>query len=132
VYVTALFFIWAFVTNLVDSTYQEHEADLSAEPVRGHAQPVRILLGLFRDVAPSGVGIVQIRLCLVIITGLLCIVIGCVVAWSTLFFNAFGIVLIGLFVAASGGTLLQVAANPLIASMGDVKRSHFRLNLHKP
>ncbi len=38
-------------------------------------------------------------------------------------------VLIGLFVAASGITLLQVAANPLIAAMGDPKGSHFRLNL---
>jgi FHS family L-fucose permease-like MFS transporter len=38
-------------------------------------------------------------------------------------------VLLGLFVAASGITLLQVAANPLIASMGDRKGAAFRLNL---
>jgi FHS family L-fucose permease-like MFS transporter len=38
-------------------------------------------------------------------------------------------VLVALFVIASGVTLLQVAANPLAASMGDPKRSHFRLML---
>jgi FHS family L-fucose permease-like MFS transporter len=64
-----------------------------------------------------------------IVVGLLSIVVGCLIAWSTLFFNSFVTVLLGLFVAASGVTLLQVAANPLIASMGDIKRSHFRLNL---
>ncbi len=36
---------------------------------------------------------------------------------------------LGLFVVASGITLLQVAANPLIASMGEPKNSSFRLNL---
>ena len=37
--------------------------------------------------------------------------------------------LVGLFVIASGITLLQVAANPLSASLGRPERSHFRLVL---
>jgi FHS family L-fucose permease-like MFS transporter len=36
-------------------------------------------------------------------------------------------VLLGLFVLASGITILQVAANPLAAALGDPKYSHFRL-----
>ncbi|MGN6278054.1 MAG: glucose/galactose MFS transporter, partial [Sphingomonas sp.] len=36
-------------------------------------------------------------------------------------------VLIGLFVMASGITILQVAANPLAAALGTPERSHFRL-----
>jgi FHS family L-fucose permease-like MFS transporter len=39
------------------------------------------------------------------------------------------IVLLALFVIASGITVLQVAANPLAAALGDSERSHFRLNL---
>jgi len=37
-------------------------------------------------------------------------------------------VLLALFVIASGVTLLQVAANPLVAELGARKSSHFRLN----
>src|SRR3546814_15158846 len=38
-------------------------------------------------------------------------------------------VLLGLFVIASGITILQVAANPLAAALGVPERSHFRLTL---
>ncbi len=37
------------------------------------------------------------------------------------------LVLVGLFVLASGITILQVAANPLAAALGDPQYSHFRL-----
>ena len=37
------------------------------------------------------------------------------------------LVLLGLFVLASGITILQVAANPLAAALGPPERSHFRL-----
>jgi MFS transporter, FHS family, L-fucose permease len=39
----------------------------------------------------------------------------------------FPLVLVGLFVLASGITILQVAANPLVAALGDPRYSHFRL-----
>jgi FHS family L-fucose permease-like MFS transporter len=39
------------------------------------------------------------------------------------------LVLVGLFIMASGMTILQVAANPLAATLGDPKGSHFRLTL---
>ena len=38
-------------------------------------------------------------------------------------------VLLGLFILASGITILQVAANPLAAALGSPERSHFRLTL---
>lgn len=39
------------------------------------------------------------------------------------------LVLVGLFILASGITVLQVAANPLAAALGAPERSHFRLTL---
>ena len=39
----------------------------------------------------------------------------------------YNLVLLGLFVLASGITILQVAANPLAAALGDPEYSHFRL-----
>jgi MFS transporter, FHS family, L-fucose permease len=52
---------------------------------------------------------------------------GCVLILAAANFVTYVLVLIGLFVLASGITVLQVAANPLAAALGDPKYSHFRL-----
>ena len=41
--------------------------------------------------------------------------------------RSYELVLVALFVIASGITVLQVAANPLVAALGPPERSHFRL-----
>ena len=42
-------------------------------------------------------------------------------------FDTYSLVLVALFVIASGITILQVVANPLAAALGPPERSHFRL-----
>jgi FHS family L-fucose permease-like MFS transporter len=129
VYVTALFFIWAFVTNLVDPLIKSMKMIYQLNLFEAMLSQFAFFLAYFVMSLPSAWYLSRYGYARSIVTGLLSIVGGCLIAWSTLFFNSFVTVLIGLFVAASGVTLLQVAANPLIASMGDIKRSHFRLNL---
>jgi FHS family L-fucose permease-like MFS transporter len=129
VYVTALFFIWAFVTNLVDPLIKSMKMVYQLNLFMAMLSQFAFFLAYFIMSLPSAWYLSRYGYARSIITGLLSIVGGCLIAWSTLFFNSFVTVLLGLFVAASGVTLLQVAANPLIASMGDPRRSHFRLNL---
>lgn len=129
VYVTALFFIWAFVTNLVDPLIKSMKMVYQLSLFEAMLSQFAFFLAYFVMSLPSAWFLSRFGYARSIVVGLLSIVAGCLVAWSTLFFNSFVTVLIGLFVAASGVTLLQVAANPLIASMGDIKQSHFRLNL---
>jgi FHS family L-fucose permease-like MFS transporter len=129
VYVTALFFIWAFVTNLVDPLIKSMKLIYHLNLFEAMLSQFAFFLAYFIMSLPSAWFLSKFGYAKSIVVGLLSIVAGCLIAWSTLYFNAFATVLIGLFVAASGVTLLQVAANPLIASMGDVKKSHFRLNL---
>ncbi len=129
IYVTALFFIWAFVTNLVDPLIKSMKMVYQLSLFEAMLSQFAFFLAYFVMSLPSAWFLSRFGYARSIVVGLLSIVVGCLIAWSTLFFNAFATVLLGLFVAASGVTLLQVAANPLIASMGDIKRSHFRLNL---
>jgi FHS family L-fucose permease-like MFS transporter len=129
VYVTALFFIWAFVTNLVDPLIKSMKLVYQLNLFEAMLSQFAFFLAYFVMSLPSAWALSKFGYARSIVAGLLCIAAGCVVAWSTIFFNSFVTVLIGLFIAASGVTLLQVAANPLIASMGDLKKSHFRLNL---
>src|SRR3546814_11497806 len=54
---------------------------------------------------------------------------GCLVMLAAANLAVYPLVLLGLFMLASGITVLQVAANPLAAALGAPKPSHFRLTL---
>ena len=129
IYVTCLFFIWAFVTNLVDPLIKSMMVIYHLNTFEAMLNQFAFFLAYFVMSLPSAWLLSRVGYAKSIIIGLLGIVAGCLIAWSTVYFHEFATVLLGLFVAASGITLLQVAANPLISSMGDMKGSHFRLNL---
>ena len=54
-------------------------------------------------------------------------VVGCLIVPAATHFETYWLVLVALFVIASGITILQVVANPLAAALGPPERSHFRL-----
>jgi FHS family L-fucose permease-like MFS transporter len=128
VYVTALFFIWAFVTNLTDPLVKSMKVIYVLSDAGSQLNQLAFFLAYLMAI-PSGAYLAKYGYANSIVLGLGGIVTGCLVAWSTTYTHTFGTVLLGLFIAASGVSLLQVAANPLIASMGDQKRAPFRLNL---
>jgi FHS family L-fucose permease-like MFS transporter len=129
VYITALFFIWAFVTNLIDPLVKSMKVIYTLSDAEAQLNQFAFFIGYGIMSIPSGAYLAKHGYAKSIILGLGGIVAGCLIAWSTTYSHTFITVLLGLFVAASGITLLQVAANPLIASMGDPKRAAFRLNL---
>jgi FHS family L-fucose permease-like MFS transporter len=129
VYITALFFIWAFVTNLIDPLVKSMKVIYTLTDAEAQLNQFAFFIAYGIMSIPSGAYLAKKGYAKSIVLGLGGIVGGCLIAWSTTYSHTFVTVLLGLFVAASGITLLQVAANPLIASMGDQKRTHFRLNL---
>lgn len=129
VYITALFFIWAFVTNLIDPLVKSMKVIYTLTDAEAQLNQFAFFIAYGIMSIPSAMYLSKRGYANSIVLGLTGIVAGCLIAWSTTFTHSFITVLLGLFVAASGITLLQVAANPLIASMGDSKGSHFRLNL---
>jgi len=129
VYVTCLFFIWAFVTNLVDPLVKSMKVIYTLTDFETQLNQFAFFIAYGIMSIPSAAYLAKNGYAKSIVLGLIGIVAGCLIAWATTFSHNFITVLLGLFVAASGITLLQVAANPLIASMGDMKGSHFRLNL---
>lgn len=125
--VTVLFFAWGFITSLIDPlvaavkgifTLSDAEAQLSASAffiAYGLMSfPAAALIARFHSV-PS------------ILTALTTMVGGCLVMLAAANLAVYPLVLAGLFILASGITILQVAANPLAAALGDPKHSHFRL-----
>jgi MFS transporter, FHS family, L-fucose permease len=129
VYVTTLFFIWAFVTNLIDPLVKSMKVIYGLSDAAAQLNQLAFYAAYGIMSIPAGAYLARRGYARSIVLGLATIVAGCLVAWSTVFSHRYATVLLGLFVAASGSTLLQVAANPLIASMGEPARAHLRLNL---
>lgn len=129
VYITALFFIWAFVTNLIDPLVKSMKVIYTLSDAEAQLNQFAFFIAYGVMSIPSAAYLAKKGYANSIVLGLIGIVAGCLIAWSTTFTHTFITVLAGLFVAASGITLLQVAANPLIASMGAPKGAAFRLNL---
>ena len=129
VLITALFFIWAFVTNLIDPLVKSMKVIYTLSDFETQLNQFAFFIAYGIISIPSAWFLARKGYANSIVLGLLGVIAGCLIAWSTTLSHSFATVLLGLFVAASGITLLQVAANPLIASMGDPKQSHFRLNL---
>ncbi|MDI7775290.1 sugar MFS transporter [Asticcacaulis sp. EMRT-3] len=128
-YVTALFFIWAFVTNLVDPLVKSMMVIYHLSNLEAQLNQFAFFIAYGVMSIPSAWYLAKYGYANSIILGLIGIIAGCLIAFSTAYSHTFVTVLVGLFVAASGITLLQVAANPLIAAMGKPQGSHFRLNL---
>lgn len=127
--VTTLFFAWGFCTSLIDPlvaavkgifTLSDFQAQAAASAFFAAyglmSFPAAALLARWRHV-PTILGAL-----LMMIAGCLVMLVAANIAWFTL-------VLLGLFILASGITVLQVAANPLAAALGHPARSHFRLTL---
>ena len=129
IFITALFFIWAFVTNLIDPLVKSMKVIYTLTDFETQLNQFAFFLAYGVMSIPAAWYLSRKGYANSILLGLAGVIAGCLIAWATSFSHSFVTVLAGLFVAASGITLLQVAANPLIASMGDQKSSHFRLNL---
>jgi FHS family L-fucose permease-like MFS transporter len=126
--ITSLFFIWAFVTNLIDPLVKSMKLIYTLSNLEAQATQFAFFIGYGVMSIPSGAYLARKGYANSIVLGLAGVIAGCLIAWATAFSHIYLTVLLGLFVAASGIALLQVAVNPLIASMGDPKHSAFRLN----
>jgi len=129
VYVTALFFIWALVTNLLDPLLKTMKTVFTLSPVQANLTGFAFFIAYFVMSMPSAAFLSKLGYARSVMVGLGGIVVGCFLAIAAAKLHTYTLVLIALFIMASGVTLLQVAANPLIASMGKPEDSSFRLNL---
>ena len=128
-YVTTLFFAWGFATSLIDPLIAavKRVFDLNNAEAFLTTFAWFIAYGLMSLPAASVLG--KLGYSRSIIGALIVMVAGCLIVPAATAADWYPGVLLALFVIASGVTLLQVAANPLVAELGPRKGSHMRLNL---
>ncbi len=127
--VTCLFFAWGFITALNDPLVAAVKGIFTLS--RFEAQFIAFAFFIAYGVIsfPAAVLLQRVRPMPSIVAALITMIVGCLIILIAANVAVFPLVLVGLFVLASGITILQVAANPLVAALGDPDRSHFRLTL---
>ena len=126
---TSLFFAWGFITSMIDPLIPAVRAVFELNYAESLLTQFAFFIayGLFSLPAGSMVG--RVGFGNAIVLALLAMMAGCLCIPLATSIDSYAVVLLSLFVIASGMTLLQVAANPLVAALGSADRAHFRLTL---
>jgi FHS family L-fucose permease-like MFS transporter len=126
-YVTALFFIWGAVTSVNDVLVPAVKSIFALSDTEAFLTQFAFFLAYGVVSLPAARLAARLGPSRSLISALMVMVLGCVLMPAATSLHAYWLVLVALFVIASGITLLQVSANPLSAALGRPERSHFRL-----
>ena len=127
-YVTSLFFAWGFATSLIDPLIAALKRVFHLSYAEAFLTTFAWFIAYGAASLPAAWLLGRLGYSRAIIGALLLMVAGCLIVPLATIADSYAAVLAALFVIASGVTLLQVAANPLVAELGPVATSHRRLN----
>lgn len=126
---TTLFFLWGFITVLVDSLVPRLRELFTLT----YAQAIMVQFAFFGAYfilsVPASYILSKIGYKKGIILGLLTMALGCLLFYPAASYRVFGIFILAYFILAGGMTILQVAANPFVAVLGSEEGASSRLNL---
>ncbi|HEX4024630.1 MAG TPA: sugar MFS transporter [Steroidobacteraceae bacterium] len=128
-YVIGLFFAWGFSTVLMDSLVPRFKALFALSYAEVMLTQFSFFLAYFFFSLPAGALVARVGYVRGIVIGLAIMTAGCLLFIPASSAAVYPFFLAALFVLAAGITVLQVAANPLIAVLGPSQTSHSRLNL---
>ncbi len=127
--ITTLFFLWGFITVLVDSLIPRLRDVFELSYFQAGLVQFAFFGAYFVLSVPAGFILSQIGYKKGIILGLAIMATGCLLFYPASSYRIFGIFLLAYFTLAGGMTILQVAANPYVALLGSEDGAASRLNL---
>ncbi|MEO9886606.1 MAG: sugar MFS transporter [Balneola sp.] len=127
--VTSLFFMWGFITVLVDSLIPRLRDVFELSYFEAGLVQFAFFTAYAVVSIPGGALISKIGYKKGAVVGLITMGIACLLFYPAASFRIFEVFLLALFVLASGITILQVAANPYVAALGPDETASSRLNL---
>src|SRR5256885_7901380 len=126
VVVTTLFFAWGFITSLNDPVVSAVKGIFCLTDFRAQLSAFAFFIAYGVMSFPAAVLLSRLKSIPTILIAFAMMIAGCLLMLLAANMVVYALVLVGLFVLAAGITVLQVAANPLAAALGDPKYSHFR------
>ncbi len=129
IFLTSLFFLWGFITVLVDSLIPRLKDVFEMSYAKTVLVQFAFFVAFFVFSLPAGFILSKIGYKKGIIWGLVTMAIGCLLFYPAAEHRLFAVFLVGYFTLAGGITILQVAANPFVALLGSEEGASSRLNL---
>lgn len=126
---TTLFFLWGFITVLVDSLIPRLRELFTLTYFQAGLVQFAFFGAYFVLSIPASYILSKIGYKKGIILGLLTMALACLLFYPAASYRMFGIFLLAYFILAAGITVLQVAANPFVAVLGSEDGASSRLNL---
>ncbi|MCA0152678.1 sugar MFS transporter [Winogradskyella vincentii] len=126
---TTLFFLWGFITVLVDSLIPRLRELFTLTYFQAGMVQFAFFGAYFLLSIPASYILSKIGYKRGIILGLFTMALGCFLFYPAASFRVFGIFILAYFILAGGMTILQVAANPYVAVLGSEEGASSRLNL---
>lgn len=127
--VTTLFFAWGFITSLIDPLVAAVKGIFSLSDFEAQLSASAFFIAYGVMSLPAAALLARRRSVPTVLIALITMIAGCMLMLLAANLAIYELVLLGLFILASGITILQVAANPLAAALGRPERSHLRLTL---
>ena len=129
IFVTTLFFLWGFITVLVDSLIPRIRELFTLSYFQAGLVQFAFFGAYFVLSIPAGFILSKIGYKRGIVLGLITMAMGCLLFYPASSYREFSIFLLAYFTLAGGMTILQVAANPYVAALGSEVGASSRLNL---
>lgn len=126
---TTLFFLWGFITVLVDSLIPRLRELFTLTYFQAGLVQFAFFGAYFLLSIPASYILSKIGYKKGIILGLLTMATGCLLFYPAASYRVFGVFMFAYFILAGGMTILQVAANPFVAVLGSEDGASSRLNL---
>ncbi|PAP78670.1 sugar MFS transporter [Rubrivirga marina] len=127
--VTTLFFLWGFITVMVDALVPRLKAVFELSYFEAALVQFAFFAAYLLLSIPSGVLIARVGYKRGVVVGLLAMGVGCLLFVPAAGLRVYALFLLAMFVLAGGITVLQVAANPYVAALGPARTASSRLNL---
>ena len=128
VIVTLLFFMWGLLTSLNDVLIPHLKALYTLSYVEAMLVQFCFFGAYFLVSLPAGRLIKRLGYQRGAVTGLVIAAVGCLLFLPAVT-AGYAVFLLGFFVLAAGITILQVAANPYVAALGDPRTASSRLTM---
>lgn len=127
--ITVLFFLWGFITVLVDSLIPRLRDVFELSYFQSGLVQFAFFIAYALLSIPAGFILSRIGYQRGIVWGLGTMAAGCLLFYPAAEFRLFPVFLFGYFTLAGGMTILQVAANPFVSVLGSESGASARLNL---
>lgn len=127
--ITSLFFMWGFARAILDVLNKHFQQELSISITQSALIQATTYLGYFLMALPAGIVITRYGYRRGVVMGLILFGIGSLLFIPGQSVMSFAIFLFALFVIGCGLAVLETAANPYAAELGDKATAASRLNL---